>query len=309
VIGIDNLSDTYSISTKIQNLAVLNESPLFDFHRLDLARQPFDGLISDCDVVFHLAGQPGTRQSWGPNFDPYLTNNVLTTQRVLEAAVVSGSRMVFASSSSVYGQASTLPVTESVPPKPLSPYAASKLSAEILCRTYARVHGLPLVILRYFSVYGPRQRPDMAFSRFLAAVLDGRPIGLAGTGQQRRDFTYVSDAVAATVAAGQRNDAVGETINIGAGEPVSLATAITLISEYLGVAARVERRPEQADEPSATHANVSRGLTLLGYSPRVAVEEGLLTQARWAQAGYAAGGRTLDATQTLEPAIHSANPA
>ena len=202
------------------------------------------------------------------------------TQRLAEAAARAGARLVLASSSSVYGAPAALPVSESAPTRPLSPYGASKLSGEEICRAYERAQGLELVVLRLFSVYGPRQRPDMAFSRFVTAALGDRALTVYGTGAQRRDFTHVSDVVRAIVSAGLRSGAAGHTINVAAGGSIRLGDALDVIAGCLGRRLRIEREPARPDEPDATQGDIALATELLGYRPSVALEHGLPEQVR-----------------------------
>jgi len=201
VLGIDAFTDYYARETKEANLAGLVGRPRFHMLEDDLVDAPLDALFEDVDGVFHLAAQPGVRGSWGRTFDVYLRDNLLATQRVFEAAAQRGVRVVFASSSSVYGNAATYPTSEAAPPRPVSPYGVTKLCCEHLAHTYADEAGLDFVAMRYFTVYGPRQRPDMAVGRIAAALSDGGRFVVYGTGEQSRDVTYVDDAVLATLAA------------------------------------------------------------------------------------------------------------
>src|ERR687891_67830 len=203
VLGVDCFNDNYARSQKLANLRAALDFDSFRFARCDLAEVDASLLLDGCDAVFHQAAEPGVRSSWGARFETYVRNNVSATQRLLEAALPLREqiRFVYASSSSVYGDAATLPTPEDTPPRPLSPYGVTKLSAEQLCVLYHANHGLQTVALRYFSVYGPRQRPDMAFNRFCRAALADEPVTLFGDGRQTRDFTYVADVVAATRAA------------------------------------------------------------------------------------------------------------
>ena len=217
VVGIDCFNDNYGRPAKRQNLEHALEWKEFDFVPLDLVRGELAPLIEECDVVFHLAAEPGVRSSWGDRFESYERNNIAATHQLLEAAkLVPEKRFVYASSSSVYGQAEMLPTPESTTPRPFSPYGVTKLAAEHLCDAYHRNFGVALVSLRYFSVYGPRQRPDMAFNIFCRAALDGQPLHVYGDGGQTRDFTYVADVVAATRAAAQSPTAVGAFTTSGA---------------------------------------------------------------------------------------------
>jgi nucleoside-diphosphate-sugar epimerase len=250
--------------------------------QVDLAEADLAGLVGGCDVVFHLAGEPGVRNSWGEGFDRYLRNNVLATQRLLEAAEAQeGIRLVFASSSSVYGDAERLPTPESTTPRPVSPYGVTKLGAEQLCQTYGRSQGVETVSLRYFTVYGPRQRPDMAFHRFCRAALDGSPVVIYGDGMQTRDFTFVADAVAATKAAARRDGAANGVFNVGGGARVSLASAVELIGDLAGQPLELRYATPPPGEARDTGADTTRAREKLGYRPATSLESGLRAEIEW----------------------------
>ncbi len=233
--------------------------------------------------MFHLAALAGVRRSWGDRFSDYLTCNVLGTQRLLEAcAAADMPRLVFASSSSVYGAGTGKSSRETDPPLPLSPYGVSKLAAERLCLAYASQRGAAtsIIALRYFTVYGPRQRPDMALSRIMRAALSGRAMLLYGTGAQRRDFTYISDAVAATIAAASA-DAQAEVINVASGQSVPLSDARKAIARLSGAEVPARRRVAQPGDVGATTADLARAGELLGYQPQVDLDEGPRRQWEW----------------------------
>jgi nucleoside-diphosphate-sugar epimerase len=285
VIGVDSFSDYYRRELKDSNLAGLQGRPGFEFRELDLASDGVElrPLLEDVEFVFHQAGQPGVRASWGSAFDGYLHMNVLATQRLLEASREAGlRRFVYASSSSVYGEVAELPVSERALPRPVSPYGVTKLAAEHLCSLYARLD-VPTVSLRYFSVYGPGQRPDMAFHRFVDALFDGREIEVNGDGEQSRDFTYVDDVVDANLAAatppGQLEP--GAVYNIGGGSRVTVNHTIQVLSELVGAPARVRHCPPLAGDVRDTHADCSAARHDLRFVPRVGLEEGLRSQVEW----------------------------
>jgi len=277
IVAIDAFTDYYDPARKEENAAGL------DVSRFDLAEDELD--FGDADGVFHLAGQPGVR-SFGPVFADYVRHNVLATQRVLEAA--GGARVLLASSSSVYGEAETYPTPEDTPPRPLSPYGITKLAAEHLARAYATSFGRDTVVLRYFTVYGPRQRPDMALERIVEALAAGTPFELYGDGSQSRSFTYVADAVAATIAAMERAP-TGATYNVGGGEEATMREAIAALERIAGRRLDVRSGPPAAGDVRRTSADVSRIRADLDWAPRVRLEDGLSEQWSWASARVAAG--------------------
>jgi UDP-glucuronate 4-epimerase len=283
VTGIDSLSDNYGPQAKVRNLEPLREWSEFEYIELDLARDDLDGWV-EADVVFHLAGEPGVRTSWGPRFELYERNNVLATQRLLEALKARpATRFVFASSSSVYGEAERLPTPESTTPRPVSPYGVTKLSAEHLCHLYQHTFGMDTVVLRYFSVYGPRQRPDMAFHRFCRAALEDQPITIFGDGTQTRDFTFVSDVVAATTAAARARAASGQTYNVGGGAETTLMKAVEIIGELAGRALEVARAAAESGDVRSTGADTTRAQVDLAFRPATTLTDGLAAQFSWMQ--------------------------
>jgi nucleoside-diphosphate-sugar epimerase len=273
VIGIDCFTDYYSPRRKEANLAPLSGHPSFTLQRLDLLSAPLAPLLEDVDVVYHLAGQPGVRGSWGQDFDPYVNRNVLATQRLLEAAhEASLWKFIYASSSSVYGNADTYPSSEKLRPEPVSPYGVTKLAAEHLCELYRVTSGVPTVSLRLFTVYGPRQRPDMAFYRIVDAALRGQPFLLYGDGEQSRDFTYVGDVVTA-----MRLAALSPwtgVANIGGGSRTTMNQVIDTVSA-LARPVDVVRLPVQRGDVRHTAADTSIARDAFGYVPSVGLEEGL----------------------------------
>jgi nucleoside-diphosphate-sugar epimerase len=282
VVGVDAFTDYYPRTVKMANLsAVLGDSG-FRLVELDMAQADLGPLVAEADFIFHQAGQPGVRASWGTEFGVYVESNVGATQRLLEA--VRGSarlrRLVFASSSSVYGQLQDLPLREESLPQPFSPYGVTKLAAEHLCLLYHANYGVPTVALRYFTVYGPRQRPDMGFHKFIQAALQDRPIVVYGDGEQTRDFTYVSDAVEANCLA-LAPAANGQVLNIGGGSRSSVNQVLTTLEEILGRPIRREQRPPQPGDVRHTWADTARARSLLGFSPRVSLHEGLARQVEW----------------------------
>ncbi len=278
VVGVDSFTDFYPRAVKERNLARLRDEPLFELRELDLGFRRVAGLLEGVDVVYHLAGQPGVRQSFGGRFKLYLRNNVHATQRLLEAAAHDPvDAFVYASSSSVYGDAPSYPTPEDSPLAPVSPYAMSKTATEEIANVYLRTREIPVVGLRYFTVYGPRQRPDMAFARFIDAALDGRPLPVLGDGRQLREFTYVADAVDATVAAA-RHGRHGLAYNVGGGSSIVLRDVIALLERLVGrPLARVHDRAPRGDVRE-TRADGALSRRDLGFRPRTPLEEGLLAQ-------------------------------
>lgn len=280
VVGVDRFSSAYPRASKEANLMRLRDEPRFELVVHDLAECAMEPLLEGVEVVFHQAAQAGVQASWGPSFETYLRDNLLATQRLLEAARGHKSvrKVVYASSSSVYGEAHELPMQETSATLPHSPYGVTKLAAEHLTELYRRNFGLATVSLRYFTVYGPRQRPDMAFHRFIAAALDGRPIRVFGDGEQTRDFTFVADVVEANIAAAA--DGVGGVFNIGGGSRVSLREVLTMLSEVVGPL-EIERQDGVAGDVHDTWADVARAAEVMNYAPQVALREGLAAQVAW----------------------------
>ena len=281
VVGVDALTDYYSPAIKRSNVAALVAGPRFRLLELDLATDDLSALPARPRWVFHLAAQPGVRASWGEEFATYVQQNVLATQRVLERYKDAGvERVVVASSSSVYGDAERMPTREDDLPRPYSPYGVTKLAAEHLALLYARNFGVPAVAMRYFTVYGPRQRPDMGFSRFIRALLAGEAITLYGDGEQTRDFTFVADAVAANLAAAERGVA-GTAYNVGGGSRVSVNDVLARLARLSERTPILERCPPQPGDPRDTGADIARARTDLGWAPTVALDDGLARQLAW----------------------------
>ena len=281
VVGVDCFTDYYAPAIKRRNVSALLAGPRFRLLELDLAKDPLDALPARPRWVFHQAAQPGVRASWGAEFATYTSHNVLATQRLLEHVKDQGAeRVVVASSSSVYGDAEKLPTSETDLPRPYSPYGVTKLAAEHLALLYARNFGVPAVALRYFTVYGPRQRPDMGFHKFIAALLAGKPIGVYGDGEQTRDFTFVADAVEANLAAAERGVA-GTAYNVGGGSRVSVNDVLARLGRLSGRAPQIDRGPAQPGDPRDTGADIARAARDLGWRPRVSLDEGLALQLAW----------------------------
>jgi UDP-glucuronate 4-epimerase len=275
VVGIDSFTDYYDPALKRANIAAALRDSRFRLVEADLATCDFEGLLAGIDAVCHLAGQPGVRASWGSGFESYLQRNVLASQRLLEALTRRRVPTVMASSSSVYGGASGAALTEAAPLQPVSPYGMTKAAVEQLVDVYRRDHGLPIVMLRYFTVFGPRQRPDMAFQRFIAAAMSGSPITLFGSGEQSRDFTFVDDAVSATIAA---IGAPSLVYNVGCGSPATANDVLSWLSELTGRELEVVRQPPARGDVLHTWSDSTRARAELGWCPRTSLADGLSAQ-------------------------------
>lgn len=282
VIGVDAFTDYYARSVKERNLQHLRTFPDFRWIEADLRTADLTAMLLGTSVVLHQAGQPGVRKSWGDQFIDYLGHNIVGTQRLLEAAQRAGvRRFVYASSSSVYGNVASFPTTEVTLPRPFSPYGVTKLAAEHLCGLYAENWGLSTIALRYFTVYGPRQRPDMAFHRFVAAALSGQEIEVYGGGEQRRDFTYVGDVVRANVLAAQLPLPSGSVLNIAGGSYATVNMVLEHIASLTGKRLRIRHAGPQAGDVQETRADCGLARLLLGWNPTVELSEGLANQVRW----------------------------
>jgi UDP-glucose 4-epimerase len=283
VTGVDAFVDYYPRAVKERNLAHARAQPAFRLVEGALQDLELGPLLEDARAVFHLAAQAGVRASWGREFELYSGHNVLATQRLLEAAVAAGTpRFVYASSSSVYGDAREMPLREDSACHPMSPYGVTKLAAEHLGRLYERNHGLPVVSLRYFTVYGPRQRPDMAFHRFLKAARDGETIRVFGDGRQTRDFTYIEDIVAATRAAAD-SGRPGCVYNVGGGERVSVNQVLELVEQVTGRRPPVVREEAQKGDVRDTSADTTAAGRDLAFRSTVSLREGLAREWAWIQ--------------------------
>jgi len=286
VIGIDVFLNNYPREIKEHNLMALRRFKNFSFIEADITAIDLSRVLRKVDYVIHEAAQPGVRTSWGEMFDSYLKNNVLATQRLLEACTKARlKKFVFASSSSVYGNARRYPTREDDPLNPISPYGVTKLAAERLCLAYMANFELSVVCLRYFTIYGPRQRPDMAIHKFLRSALLGRPITIYGDGSQERDFTYVGDVVEATIRAATW-DVEGEVMNIGNGKPIRLLELLDMISDLVGRELEVIFMEEQKGDVRVTFADISKARKLLGYKPNTRLEEGLEEELKWISSIY-----------------------
>jgi UDP-glucose 4-epimerase len=283
VVGLDCFTDYYPRPVKERNLSGLIGQPRFRFVESTIQQADLPGLLKDRTHVFHLAAQAGVRKSWGRDFGVYTVNNIEATQVLLEAAASAApalERIVYASSSSVYGDGVAMPMREDALPQPVSPYGVTKLAAEQLCYLYFANYGVPTVSLRYFTVYGPRQRPDMGFHKFLRAALRGDAITVYGDGEQTRDFTFVHDAVAATAAAGVRG-VPGRVYNIGGGSRVTINQVFEMIGRVSGRPPRIDVDPAQKGDMRHTYADTSLAQADLGFRPTVELEEGIAAEYRW----------------------------
>jgi UDP-glucuronate 4-epimerase len=285
VVGVDSLTPHYDPALKRENLEALLTSRRFEFVESDLLELDLPSLLSGVDVVFHQAGQPGVRHSWAEGYIDYELRNVLATQRLLEAAKSSAiRRFVFASSSSIYGDADSYPTTEETLPRPRSPYGVTKLAADHLCSLYASTYSVPTVSLRYFTVYGPRQRPDMAFHRLIEAALEGTRFALFGDGTQVRDFTYVDDVIAANLKAAEADVDPGTVLNIAGGSQVPLSDVIESLRRIVGRPIEIAELPVALGDVRRTGGSTELAGRLIDWTPRVGLEEGLSLQVRWHEA-------------------------
>lgn len=284
VIGVDSFDSYYSRSLKERNLVGLLSSNRFEFLERDLLTADISTISDSVALVFHLAGQPGVRKSWGNDFDFYVRNNVVVTQRLLDyfAQEECLDAFIAASSSSIYGDSSLVPTSESHLPRPISPYGVTKLASEHLCTLYALERGLPTFSLRYFTVYGPRQRPDMLMSRLIRASQDADEMQINGSGEQLRDFTYVDDVVEANILAmSAAKNHRGEVVNIGGGTPVSVNAVIAQVEEATQKPITIKRVDAAQGDPSQTFADCSLAKALLGWEPQIGLVEGLERQVEW----------------------------
>lgn len=297
VVGVDAFTDYYDRSIKERNIAPFRSRDDVELVEADLAVVAIDELIVGCDGVFHLAAQPGVRGSFGATFTRYASDNIIATQRLFEAASRAGVRSVWASSSSIYGNAESYPTREDAVPLPISPYGVTKLTCEHLAGAYAASAGLDAVAMRFFTVYGPRQRPDMAFTRIATALASGGTFRMFGSGEQSRDVTYVADAVAATIAAMERG-VPGAAYNIGGGSETSLRDAIAMFEGFSGRTLNVVSEPVATGDVRRTAADTSAASADLDWAPQVAIEDGIRAQLAWVMAGDGTAAPS-DAHRTL----------
>jgi len=284
VVGVDAFIPYYPRPLKETNLRGLIEHPRFKFHELDLRTAELAPVLEGCDVVFNEAAMAGLMKSWS-EFELYVSCNIIATKRLLEAARDAGTaQFIHVSTSSVYGK-EAVGAPEDKPLTPFSPYGVTKVGAENLCRAFEANFGVPVTILRYFSVYGPRQRPDMAYNILIRALLDGRPFTMYGDGEQSRSNTFVADCVNATLLAFEKRDAaLGEVFNVGGGEVVTLNKVIQILEELTGKKAMIERKPPRPGDQKHTAANIAKAQQALGYKPATPVLEGLRAQVEWQRA-------------------------
>ncbi|CAG9620281.1 NAD-dependent epimerase/dehydratase family protein [Sutcliffiella rhizosphaerae] len=286
VIGVDTFIGPTPPEHKMRNIQTLMKHSRFTFKKMNLLDESLPDLLEGVEAIYHLAAIPGVRSSWGAEFSPYVYHNILMTQRLLEAAKDKAiHRFIYISTSSIYGEKTGM-VTERAFPKPLSPYGITKLSGEHLCRVYEKSYDIPLVILRYFTVYGPRQRPDMAFHRFIKQLITNQPITVFGDGNQSRDFTYIDDCVTATKAALTAEDALGETINIGGKERASVLEIIERLERITGKNANISFSKKVKGEPTHTWADIRKAEKILNYSPVIPLAEGLVREYHFLQGYY-----------------------
>jgi len=278
VTGVDCFTDYYPRSVKERNLTDLLDHPQFTFREIDLSEGVPAGIVSGANWVFHLAAMAGLTRSW-VDFDLYNRHNLTATHRLLESLKGSPSlkRMIYASTSSVYGKYAS--GDESLPTRPSSPYGITKLAGEQLCRVYGDEFGVPAVVLRFFSVYGPRQRPEMGYHLFIDAILRGKPIKLTGDGLQVRGNTYIADCVDAVVRSTQALP--GETFNLGGGELVTVLEVFRKLERIIGKQAIIERHPARKGDQLATGADVSKITRHVGWKPTTSIDDGLAQQVEW----------------------------
>lgn len=282
VVGVDCFTDYYPVKIKEKNISSALKHKNFRLINKNLLEIDLNNVLDGIDLIFHHAAQPGVRANWGKTFEEYVENNIYATQRLLEALRAKKIiKMIYASSSSVYGDAEKLPTSEKVVPKPVSPYGVTKLAAENLCYVYFKNYDIPVVSLRYFSVYGPRQRPDMGFNRFIRSIINKEEMQIYGSGTQTRDFTYVNDVIDADIRALDGKCKPGETYNVGGGSRISVNDAVRIIEDISGKKAKIKYLEAQKGETAHTSADISKAKSHFGYSPRFDIKTGLKREYEW----------------------------
>jgi nucleoside-diphosphate-sugar epimerase len=278
VVAVDCFTPYYDVDQKRANARAVG----VEIVEADLRTAAIEPLLDGVDVVFHQSAQPGVRLSWSTGFREYVEQNVLVTQRLLDAVHTTGPRrVVYASSSSVYGTQARYPTTETDLPAPFSPYGVTKLAAEHLCGVFAANWGLPTVSLRYFTVFGPRQRPDMSIHRLCAAAVNGGTFPLFGDGAQIREFTYVSDIVAGNLAAADADVAPGTIVNVAGGGEITISDLIALVESIAGASITVDHRPAEPGDSRRNGGAIDRARSLLGWEPKVTLRDGIAAQLDW----------------------------
>lgn len=286
VTGVDCFTDYYPRFIKEKNLQPLLQLSRFHFIEKDINHLDFPALLKKVDVVFHLAAQAGVRSSWGKKFSDYTWNNIESTQKILEACSADPvKKLVYASSSSVYGDCPDIPMRETSPLFPYSPYGVTKLAGEHLCSLYSRNFAIPAVSLRFFTVYGPGQRPDMAFHKFFRSAAENKPVSVYGSGDQTRDFTYIDDIVEASLAAMDKGKP-GEVYNIGGGHNRKIKDIFPLLNEVTGKKIEINHIEKQKGDVAHTSADISKAKTDLGYNPQTPLAEGLREEWIWVRHLY-----------------------
>lgn len=281
VIGIDSFENYYSLEIKQKNIEKLVKTDSFKLIKSNILDIDLNKIIEHTDFIFHLAGQPGVRASWENNFEIYTKNNILATQRLLESCKNKKiKKFVYASSSSIYGDVDTFPISEDVKPNPISPYGVSKLAGEHLCHLYHKNFNVPTISLRYFTVYGERQRPDMAFHKFIKNILENKEVVIFGDGRQTRDFTYVRDIIDGTISSAE-SDVYGEIFNLGGGSRILLKDAINILKNVVGTDINIVYKDNEKGDVGHTYADIIKAKKLLGYDPKTKLEEGLEKEVEW----------------------------
>ena len=286
VIGVDTFIGPTPDKLKQINVQKLINHPGFHLVEADLMTADLHNILQDIDIIYHLAGMPGVRSSWGNEFKPYVTNNILVTQRLLEVVKdMPIKKFIYASTSSVYGE-KTGKVSENAYLTPLSPYGITKLTGEHLCNVYLKTHHVPVISVRFFTVYGPRQRPDMAFHRFILQILQNQPLTIFGDGTQSRDFTYISDCVDGLFNLSYRDNAIGETFNFGGKERASVNEVIEILEHITGKKASYSFSQQVNGEPKHTWADISKAEKFLNYHPNVSLQQGLTNEVEYIKFVY-----------------------